>query len=135
LKSPVFARSSTRHHSRGDADAGYFKRNLRAIEVLVDQEAVRSGRAANEPWKFYDLGHGYCTYDFFEQCPHRMACAKCDFYMPKDSSKALLLEGQLNLARMMQEIPLTDDERSAVEDGIAALSSLTNKLADIPAPD
>jgi len=48
------------------ADAGYFKRNLRAIDVLVDQEVVRSGRAANEPWKFYDLGHGYCTYDFFD---------------------------------------------------------------------
>jgi hypothetical protein len=51
------------------ADAGYFMRNLRAIDVLVDQEVVRSGRAANEPWKFYDLGHGYCTYDFFDQCP------------------------------------------------------------------
>ena len=51
------------------ADAGYFARNLRAIEVLVDQELVRSGRAATEPWKFYDLGHGYCTYDFFDQCP------------------------------------------------------------------
>jgi hypothetical protein len=50
------------------ADAGYFARNLRAIEVLVDQDAVRSGCAATEPWKFYDLGHGYCTYDFFEQC-------------------------------------------------------------------
>jgi hypothetical protein len=24
----------------------------------------------------YDLRHGYCTYDFFEQCPDRMACAK-----------------------------------------------------------
>jgi hypothetical protein len=53
---------------------------------------VRSGRAANEPWKFYDLGHGYCAYDFFEQCPHRMACAKCTFYMPKSSSQAQLLE-------------------------------------------
>jgi hypothetical protein len=38
------------------ADAGYFARNLRAIEVLIDQESVRNGRAATEPWKFYDLG-------------------------------------------------------------------------------
>lgn len=75
------------------ADAGYFARNLRAIEVLVDQDVVRSGRAATEPWKFYDLGHGYCTYDFFDQCQHRMACAKCDFYMPKESTAALLLAG------------------------------------------
>ena len=55
------------------ADAGYFARNLQAIEVLVDQDVVRSGHPATEPWKFYDLGHGYCTYDFFEQCQHRMA--------------------------------------------------------------
>jgi hypothetical protein len=92
-------------------------------------------QAKGEPWKFYDLGHGYCAYDFFEQCPHRMACAKCSFYVPKDSSKAQLLEGRANLLRMMQEIPLTDEEKSAVEDGIAALNSLTTRLADIPAPD
>jgi hypothetical protein len=30
------------------ADAGYFARNLRANEVLVDPEIVRSGRAATE---------------------------------------------------------------------------------------
>lgn len=135
---------TTRHYAKftptklakSYADAGYFERNIRRIEVLIDQAAVRTGLAAKgEPWKFYDLGHGYCAYDFFEQCPHRMACAKCSFYLPKKSSRALLLEGQLNLARMMQEIPLTDDEKSAVEDGIAALNSLTNKLADVPTPD
>jgi hypothetical protein len=65
------------------SDAGYFGRNLRAIEVLIDQEKVRNGVGAAEAWKFYDLGHGYCTYDFFDQCPHRMACAKCSFYNPK----------------------------------------------------
>jgi hypothetical protein len=79
------------------ADAGYFARNLRAIEVLVDQDIVRSGRAATEPWKFYDLGHGYCTYDFFEQCQHRMACTKCDFHMPKQTAAALLLEEKTHL--------------------------------------
>lgn len=70
------------------SDAGYFARNIRAVEVLIDQDAVRSGIAATEPWKFYDLGQGYCTYDFFDQCPYRMACAKCDFYLPKESSRA-----------------------------------------------
>jgi hypothetical protein len=55
------------------SDAGYFARNIRAVEVLIDQDAVRSGTAATEPWKFCDLGHGYCTYDFFDQCPYRMA--------------------------------------------------------------
>ena len=108
--------------------------NLRAIEVLIDQDAVRTGMASREPWKFYDLGHGYCTYDFFEQCPHRMACAKCDFYMPKDSTAALLLEGKEHLLRLLQEIPLGEAEHAAVEEGVAAYEKLLLKLADVPTP-
>src|SRR5215472_6446429 len=81
-------------------NAGYFARNVRAIDVLIDREVVVSGKAAREPWKFYDLGHGYCTYDFFDQCPHRMACAKCGFYAPKGSSRTQLVEGKENLLRM-----------------------------------
>jgi len=116
------------------ADVGYFAHNLRAIEVLVDQDVVRSGLAATEPWKFYDLGHGYCTYDFFDQCQHRMACAKCDFYMPKDSTAALLLEGRTHLLRLLQEIPLGEEEQAAVEDGVAAYENLLLKLSDVPTP-
>jgi hypothetical protein len=114
--------------------AGYFARNVRAIEVLIDHEIVMRGTAAREPWKFYDLGHGYCAYDFFDQCPHRMACAKCSFYLPKGSSHALLLEGRANLLRMRQEIPLNEAEVAAVEDGVAALDKLLSQLADVPTP-
>src|SRR5438270_12762606 len=57
--------------------AGYLEQNLATIEVLLDQEAVRSGAAARgEPWKYYDLGHGYCLNDFWAECKHRMACAR-----------------------------------------------------------
>ena len=103
--------------------------------MLIDQDAVRAGLAAGEAWKHYDLGHGYCTYDFFDQCPHRMACARCSFYVPKDSSRALLLEGKANLLRLRQEIPLSDDERRAVDEGIAAHEALAARLADVPTPD
>ena len=100
------------------ADAGYFARNVRTIEVLIDRDAVQSGAPGDgQPWQYYDLGHGYCTYNFFEQCPHRMACARCDFYLPKDSTQAQLLEAKDNLQRMLAAIPLTDDERAAVDDG------------------
>jgi hypothetical protein len=63
----------------------------------------------------YELGHGYCSYSFFEQCPHRMACTRCDFYLPKQSSEAQLLEPSDGLQRKLVEIPLNDDERAAVE--------------------
>ncbi len=134
---------ATRHYAqitpntlaRAYADAGYFARNVRAIEVLIDRDAATSGTAAaGEPWQYYDLGHGYCTYTFFEQCPHRMACAKCDFYTPKDSSRALLLEAKDNLQHMLAAVPLTDDERAAVDDGQAALDKLLGQLADTPTP-
>jgi hypothetical protein len=116
-------------------DAGYFERNVRTIEVLIDRDAVTSGQAAaGEPWQYYDLGHGLCSYTFFEQCPHRMACAKCDFYTPKDSSRALLLEAKDNLQRMLAAVPLTDDERAAVDDGQNALDKLLGQLADVPTP-
>ncbi len=121
--------------SKAYSEAGYFARNVRAIEVLVDRDAVTSGAAAiGEPWQHYDLGHGWCTYSFFEQCPHRMACARCDFYTPKGSTKAQLLEAKDNLQRMRAEIPLSDDERAAVDDGQAALDALLNRLADVPTP-
>ena len=117
------------------ADADYFNRNLRTMSVLVDQEAVTSGAAAQgQPWKYYDLGHGYCSYDFFDQCPHRMACAKCAFYVPKQSSAAQVLEATVNLQHLLQAIPLTDEERAAVEDGVAAMEQLGQKLRAVPTP-
>lgn len=116
-------------------EAGYFARNVRTIEVLLDRDAVTDGSAASgQPWQHYDLGHGYCTYTFFEQCPHRMACARCDFYTPKGSTKAQLLEAEENLQRMRASIPLTEDEQAAVDDGQAALGQLLEKLADVPTP-
>jgi hypothetical protein len=81
-----------------------------------------------------NLGHGYCTYDFFEQCQHRMACAKCDFYMPKESTAALLLEGKTHLLRLLQEIPLGEAEQAAIEDGVTAYENLLSKLTDVPTP-
>ena len=116
-------------------EAGYFDRNLRTIKVLIDQEAIQSGATEDGArWKFYDLGHGYCSYDFFDQCPHRMACAKCSFYIPKDSSTAQLLEAKANLQHMLQQIPLTDEEQAAVADGIEAMHKLHARLLDVPTP-
>lgn len=63
-----------------------------------------------------------------------MACARCDFYIPKDSGKAQLLEAKDNLQRMLVSIPLTDDERAAVEDGQTALDTLLTQLADVTTP-
>jgi integrase len=126
---------STQHYAkltpttltRAYKDAGYFARNVRTIEVLLDRDAITSGTAASgEPWQYYDLGHGWCSYTFFEQCPHRMACARCDFYTPKDSTKAQLLEAKDNLQRMLASVPLTDDERPPSTTARRPLTSSSN---------
>lgn len=130
-----YARITPTTLAKAYTDADYFARNVRTIEVLIDRDAIASGAAANgTPWQYFDLGHGYCTYTFFEQCPHRMACARCDFYLPKDSTKGQLLEAKDNLQRMLAMVPLDDDERAAVEDGATALDQLLDRLVDVPTP-
>jgi integrase-like protein len=138
-RSPVstqyYVRISPIKLTKAYKDAGYFARNIRAIKVVIDREAISSGAATEgQPWQYFDLGHGYCTYNFFEQCRHRMACARCDFYLPKDSTQVQLLEAKANLQRRLIEIPLTDDERAAVEDGQAAVDRLLGHLADVATP-
>jgi len=117
-------------------DAGYFGRNVRVVELLIDRAAILAGDTTQgAPWKYYDLGHGYCTYDFFDQCPHRMACAKCTFYRPKAALERQLREAQGNLIQMRQKIPLSEAEQAAVEDGLTAISRLYGQLADTATPD
>ncbi|HJW74117.1 MAG TPA: tyrosine-type recombinase/integrase [Thermoleophilia bacterium] len=115
-------------------DAGYFERNVRAIEVLIDQDTMKQAVADGDPWRYYDLGHGLCAYEFFDQCAHRMACARCDFYRPSQSSLARLLCAKDNILRFVQQIPLTDEERAVVDGDLAAIERLTKKLADRPTP-
>ncbi len=45
-----------------------------------------------------------------------------------------MLEGKANLVRMLQEMPLTEEERTAVDDGVAAYEALLAHLVDIPTP-
>ncbi len=116
--------------------ADYFARNVRTIQVLIDRETILSGAAADgeQPWKYYDLGEGYCTYDFFAKCPHRLACARCPFYLPKQSSAGQLLAVKDGVEQMLERLTLTDDERAALEGDRDALTVLANRLANVPTP-
>lgn len=104
------------------------------MDVLIDQDAIKDG-VKDAPWRYYDLGHGLCSYEFFDQCPHRMACARCDFYIPKQSSRADLLASKSGMVHMLQEMPLTDEERKAVDGDAAAVDQLISRLKNEPAPD
>ncbi|MFD9225959.1 hypothetical protein ACFWDI_39495 [Streptomyces sp. NPDC060064] len=43
-----------------------------------------------------------------------------------------MLEAKENLQKMLASIPLTDDERAAIDDGQAALDQLLERLTDVP---
>ena len=49
-------------------------------------------------------------------------------------SAALFLEGKKNLLRLQQDIPLTEAEANAVEDGVNAFKKLLAQLRDVPTP-
>lgn len=111
----------------------YTTQNTRLATVLVDREAIASGAVQHgEPWKYYDVGHGFCTHDFFETCPHRIACARCASYVPKASSVPQLQQAHDNLLQMRAAIPLTDAMVTAIDEGVEAITNLLETLADIP---
>ena len=97
------------------------------ISLLVDHDAIKRG--ANEPYAFYDLGDSYCTNPFWSSCPHRMACAGCDFNLPKASAMAHALESRASVRRYLEEVPLSADERSIVEGDAAKIDRVISKLS------
>ena len=109
---------------------------MRTIQVLIDRDSILTGAAAagDEPWKYYDLGGGYCSYDFFAKCPHRLACAHCDFYIPKESSRGQLLAVKDGIQQMLEQLSLTDEEKEALEGDREVVTALIERLADIPTP-
>ena len=106
-------------------DARYFERNVAVVQVLLDRDAIESGAAGKgEAYKFVHLGHGLCSNPYWSQCQHRMACQRCDFYVPGDSTRAQALEANTHNQRLLEQIPVTETERKALAGDQAALRLL-----------
>jgi integrase len=106
-------------------DARYFERNVAVVQVLLDRDAIESGAAGRgEAYKFVHLGHGLCSNPYWAQCQHRMACQRCDFYVPGDSTRAQALEANTHNQRLLEQIPVTEAERKALAGDRAALKQL-----------
>jgi|SRR6185437_10198243 len=112
-------------------DARYFERNVAVVQVLLDCAAIESGAAAKgETYKYVHLGHGYCANPYWAQCVHRMACQRCEFYVPGASSKAQALEADAHNLKLLEQIPVTETERKALEGDRKALQKLIGPGAD-----
>lgn len=103
------------------------------VSVLIDHDMA--GKQSGEPYAFYDLGDSYCTNPFWTTCPHRMACAGCDFNLPKESAKGHALESKASIRRYLEEVPLSADERSIVEGDLVKIDGFIRKLADVATLD
>lgn len=63
-----------------------------------------------------------------------MVCARCDFYVPKNSTRGQWLQTQDRLLNMLQEIPLSKEEHAAVDGDVEAMNRLLERLKEIPPP-
>src|SRR6266403_2502362 len=97
-------------------------------------EKVRAGLTSEEPWKFYNLGHGYCTLRLLRPVSAPNGLREMQLLHAKGLNGFGYSEGKSNLLRMRQEIPLNDAELAALDDGVSALESLLTRLADVPTP-
>lgn len=117
------------------AQGSLLQQNLATIPVLIDNDVIGSGAAARgEPWKYFDLGHGFCKLSEWSTCKHRMACARCDYFEPKDSLRIQLLEANGNLSKMLEFVTLGPEERKLVERGIEVNRELLIRLQHEPTP-
>ena len=116
-------------------DASYFVRNVRTVEVLITAMRCRTEarrRAHHGSTSISDmasartasLSSAYIGW-------HAPAVISICRRIPREPN---LLDAQNNLQRMLAQIPLTDDERRAVEDGAAAVVRLIERLTDVPTP-
>lgn len=103
------------------------------VTVLVDHDAI--ARKSGEPYAFYDLGDSYCSNPFWSACPHRMACAGCDFNVPKTTARAHALESQASIRRYLEEVPLSPDERLIVQGDAEKIAAFIQKLSAVATPD
>ncbi|WP_307672391.1 hypothetical protein [Streptomyces sp. V4I2] len=92
--------------------ADYFARNVRTIQP----------------------GRGLLQLRLLAKCPHRPACARCPFYVPKQSARGQLLAVKDGIDQMLEQLDLTDDERDAREGDREAVTALAERLADTPTP-
>jgi len=108
-------------------------RMSQTISVLIDHDVIQ--QKENVAYAFYDLGDSYCANPFWSSCPHRMACAGCDFNVPKVSARGRALEHKEGVRRYLETVPLTDEEKAIAEGDLEKLNSLIQKLDDVPTLD
>lgn len=130
--------ASTRYYTKVDltklanrfAESGYLERNLATVEVLLDVERLATGEQGDA--LYYDLGHGLCANPYWHKCAYRLACVKCPMYVAGD--EAQYVRSKQGIKRMLETVPITDEERRVAEGDEEALDKLLSKGDGVPVP-
>lgn len=80
------------------------KRQLEQLKKPATKEGKLPGKGKSMP--SVDLGHGFCTYAFYDDCSQRKPCTNCSFYRPKASLLSQAHEVKSQFTRMLHHLPL-----------------------------
>lgn len=61
-------------------------------------------------------------------CQHRMACISYDFHLLKQSACGLILESKASVRRYFDEVPLTPDEMTIVEQAAEKIEQALKRI-------
>jgi hypothetical protein len=88
---------------------------------MVEYNAARVLRFQSE-----QRGSTYVT------CPHRLACLKCDAYFPRELGQ--LIEARDGVVRFSMEVPLSAEEREAIDGDVEKLNEMIERRKHLPPP-
>lgn len=96
------------------------------ISVLIDHDPEVTSPTG--PSTYYALSDSCWSNPIRSRCTHRKACIGCDFNLPKQSAKALLLESKASIKRYLEEVPLTPDEKVIIDEDAQKLEMALRKM-------
>lgn len=104
--------------------------------TYLDFKAITTGTAATgSTWRYTEVAEGYCTYPFYAECPHRLVCAHCSYFISKgEKSQGHSLDRDKHLLRLLQELKISAAEYEVTQNIQGAVQQLREELADVPTP-
>lgn len=129
-----FYRQLKKEESPAEANVGHSYWYL--VRTYLDINAIITGTATSgTPWRYTEVAEGYCTYPFYAECPHRLVCAHCSYYLSTEEETQLShFERDQHTLRLLQDLTISAAELAVTENKQDAAQQLREALVDVPTP-
>ncbi len=106
------------------------------VPTYLDTKVITTGTAASgASWRYTEVEGGYCTNPLYDQCPHRLVCAHCGYFVSTEKvSHARRFDRDKHLLRLLQELKISAAEYEVTRNIQSAVQQLRETLADVPTP-